>query len=155
LKQGRSFIIHAKLHFLWVADHRVTGGLVVDHCIVSCCRFTSRRASVSPPPTALRLRPPRLCISDRGGSALSTAAPPPVIESEEASFFFHDSYLRLNQKKKILKYNIIVVYCNFYEFNLYALILHCQPMTTMYSATSPHFTLFFSNDLEDWWFLIG
>jgi hypothetical protein len=35
------------------------------------------------------------------------------------------------------------------------IILHCQPMTTMYSATSPHFTPLSSYDMKNWWFLIG
>jgi hypothetical protein len=35
------------------------------------------------------------------------------------------------------------------------IILHCQPMTTMYSATSSHFIPLSLYDMKDWWFLIG
>jgi hypothetical protein len=87
--------------------------------------------SATPTTTALHLWPWRLCVVHRCSTAGHWIW--------RGEFFFSRFIFKIKSKKKILKYNIIVVYCNFYEFNLYALILHCQPMTTMYSATSPHF----------------
>ncbi|KAK2399394.1 hypothetical protein QL285_049213 [Trifolium repens] len=55
-KQTNSFFSNL-LHFLWIADHRITGSLVVDHRVVFCCRFTSLRSSASPAATALQFRP--------------------------------------------------------------------------------------------------